>query len=426
MIVAHSGFHRVLAAEGASNFGSMLSRLAIPWLATLVLDASAWQMALLLVVDVVAGALASLWLGALIDAHGKRAVMLLADAARAAVLGLIAWTAWAHALTMAILLLASAAGALLTVAFELARSAWMAQQLGVDRLASHNAKLAMANGVSEAAAFALGGWFYQWWGAIVALLIDAASYLVSALCLRAIAETPRAHRVEHKDTSPGSAQRRSAMQRLYADTRAGLAALAASPSLRGLAVLEAITALARSVAATSYMIFVARDIALPTGVQGLVFATGAIGTFCGAALAPRLGQRLGPSRTMALGLALACLGAVCVAIVPGAGWLGITLLIAQQLIGDAGLVIHEVHDRTLRQTALGAEWLARVDGGIRSVGQLATLAGALLGGALATAAGARSALVLYAVLLALAAVWALRVPPVGAALFRRRGRQSGR
>ena len=30
-------YRRVLAAEGISNFGSMLSRLAIPWLATLVL-----------------------------------------------------------------------------------------------------------------------------------------------------------------------------------------------------------------------------------------------------------------------------------------------------------------------------------------------------------------------------------------------------
>ena len=45
---------RVIAAEGVSNFGSMLSRLAIPWVATLLLDATPAAMALLLVADVVA------------------------------------------------------------------------------------------------------------------------------------------------------------------------------------------------------------------------------------------------------------------------------------------------------------------------------------------------------------------------------------
>lgn len=395
-----SGFYRVLAAEGASNFGSMLSRLAIPWLATLVLDATAWQMALLLVVDVVAGALGSLWLGALIDARGKRAVMLGADVLRALVLALLAGAAWAQSLTMAALLLASAAGALLTVAFELARSAWMGQQLAGTDLASHNARLAMATGVSEAAAFALGGWFYQWWGAVVALLIDAANYLSSALCLRGIGETPQG-----LVTKP----QRPAWHRLWGDAHEGIAALTSSPTLRGLAVLEALTSMARSIAGTSYMIFVARDIGLSTGMQGIVFATGALGALFGAALAPRLGQHLGPARTMALGLLLATIGAACVAAVPDAGWLGVGLLVAQQLIGDSGQTVYEVHDRTLRQTAPDAEWLARVDGGIRSVGQLATLAGALLGGALATMAGARSALVLTAVVLLLASAWALRV-----------------
>ena len=38
----------VLAAEGVSNFGSMLSRLAIPWLAALVLQATPSKMAALL------------------------------------------------------------------------------------------------------------------------------------------------------------------------------------------------------------------------------------------------------------------------------------------------------------------------------------------------------------------------------------------
>ena len=55
-------------------------------------------------------------------------------------------------------------------------------------------------------------------------------------------------------------------------------------------------------------------------------------------------------------------------------------------------MLHDVHDRTLRQTAVPAELLVRTDAGIRSAGQLATLAGALVGGVMGDALGARSVL----------------------------------
>ena len=56
------------------------------------------------------------------------------------------------------------------------------------------------------------------------------------------------------------------------------------------------------------MIFVARDLGFGTGVLGLIFATGGIGSLVGAALAPRLGRRLGSVGAMFLGLSLLTLG----------------------------------------------------------------------------------------------------------------------
>lgn len=72
------GFRRVLAAETISNFGSMLSRLAIPWLATLALEVEPWQMGLLLVADVAAGAAVLLALAALAAAGALAFWMLVA------------------------------------------------------------------------------------------------------------------------------------------------------------------------------------------------------------------------------------------------------------------------------------------------------------------------------------------------------------
>jgi Na+/melibiose symporter-like transporter len=390
-----SDFQRVLAAEMVSNFGSMLSRLVIPWLATLVLTATPFEMGLLLMADVVAGACGSLLLGAVVDRMRKRAVMLAADAARASLLGLLAWLAVTHYLPLWILVLAGVARGLLTVMFDLARSAWVAQRVDAAHLPTRNAQLSAGSSLAETAAFALGGWLYQWLGAVLALLIDAGSYLVSALCLRGVRDTSVA--------PPTSPRPRARLRALLIEARAGMTALAAMPTLRTLASLEVLVALGVSLAATSYMIFVARDLGFATGMLGLIFATGGIGALLGAALAPRLGRRLSSGGAMLLGLSCLALGAFCIPIAPGATLGGAALLIAHQVIGDGGHIVHDVHDRTLRQTVVSPDLLARVDAGIHTLGQLATLIGAVGGGALATWLGARLALTLSAALFASAA-----------------------
>ena len=350
-------FSRVLLAEGASNFGSMLSRLAIPWLAALVLNASPLQMAALLMADVAAGALGALWLGPWVDRHGKRAVMLAADGARAVLLAGLALAAWQQVVSMALLVAAAAASGMLTLAFELARSAWMAQQLPTAELPGSNAQLSVTGSVSETLAFAVGGWLYQGLGAVGALLVDALSYAASALCLRGVGEVPPV-----RESPPPVA---SESEPARSDWRV----LTQHPALRTLAGIEAFKALGLALAGTSYMIFVSRDLALPTGELGLVFALGGLGAVLGASAAPRLGQHLGPGWAMTLGLGLAALGAACVPQAQGAGWAAIAWLVAHQIVGDAGHSLHDVHDRTLRQTAVPAQLLARADAGLRGIGQ---------------------------------------------------------
>lgn len=392
-------FHRVLAAESVSNFGAMLSRLAIPWLATLNLAATPLQMGWLLVADVLAGAVGGLLLGAWIDAQGKRRVMLIADVLRAVVLAALGLLAWLQQLSLALLVVAAAASGLLTVAFEMARSAWMAQRIADADLTRANAQLAVGTSLSETLAFALGGWLYQGLGAVLALLADALSYLASALCLRGLREAPAAAAPEPQA---------SAWRQWRDDTAAGLALLWRDARLRLLAAIELLGALAMSLGGTSYMIYVTRELGFSTGQQGLIFATGGLGALLGASLALRLGRRLGAGLSMAAGLGLCALGAACTPLAAGAGLVAAALLVTQQIVGDAGQTVHQIHERTLRQTLVPQALLARVDGGLRSLGQAATLLGALGGGWLAGVWGTRPALWSMVALMGLAALLAWR------------------
>jgi predicted MFS family arabinose efflux permease len=396
-------FPRVLAAEGVSNFGSMLSRLALPWLATLVLQASAWQMAALLVAQVVAAALGGLWLAGEVDRRPKRSAMLASDVLRALLFGALAWAAWRGQATMALLVAVAALDGLAGATFALARSAWIAQRVPHDELPRRNAQLSAVGSLSETAAFALGGWLFQGLGAALALAADAASFVLSALCLRGVHPAPA------PAVAP-AARGEGALRRLWAEAAGGLALVAAHPGLRVLAAIEWLLAAGGALFGTCFMIFVTRDAGYAPGPLGLVFAVGGLGALLGAWAAPALGRRLGAGGAMACGLALMTAGNAAVPLAAAGGAVGLALLVLHQLVGDGGQVLHDIHDRTLRQTLADASHRARADAGIRFAGQVATLAGALGGGAVGDALGARSALLLAVVLFGCAAVlaWAAR------------------
>jgi predicted MFS family arabinose efflux permease len=383
----------LIAAEGVSNFGGMLTRLAVPWIASLALAATPAQMAMLVVADMVAGAVGALWLGPWIDRLPKRRAMLVCDGARAVLLALLAALAWGGAISMAVLVAAALAAGVFNVAFALARSAWIAQRVPAPELARANAGLAAAGSVSETLAFASGGWLYQWAGAVWALLVDACSFVASAVLLRGVQEAPPA------GTSLSAA---SAWRRWWGEQREGWRSLLAHPVLRALTAVEALRAVGMGLVGTSYMVFVSRDLGLATGAQGLLFALGALGALAGAAVAPRLP----PATGLVCGLGLAALGALCVPLAYGAGWAAMALIAAQQIVGDAGDTVVDVHDHTLRQSLAPPDQLARVDAGIRSVGQLGALLGALLGGVWGTWQSPRAVLFGGAALFACAALCA--------------------
>jgi len=382
-------FRRVLAAEVVSNFGSMLSRLVIPWIATLVLGATPLQMGVLAVADVAAGALGALLLGVLVDRHSTRTVMVAADLLRALFLALLALAAWRGSVSLVLLMVVAALSGVATMAFELARSAWMTRYVETAALATRNAQLSAAGNITEAASFGIGGWIYQALGGVLSLAIDAASYVVSALLLIRIAHVPPA---THGAQRPN-------LRVLADEARVGMRTLLREPTLRGLTWVHMVVVLAMSLSSTSYMIYVARDLALETGVLGTIFAVGGVGSALGAVCAPRIGRRFGSRSAAVLGLGFAALGALLIPLATAPVAFAIVLLVAHQFIGDGGFVVHEIHDRTLRQSIAPVDQLAKVDAGIRMLGQLTIVAGALGGGVVATAIGARAALFLAAAIL---------------------------
>jgi hypothetical protein len=397
-----TAFRRIFAADVVSTFGSLMSRLAIPWLAVLVLQAGPLAMGLLAVADVAAAALAALLLGVVVDRLPKRRTMIACDLLRALGLLGIPLLALLDALSIGVLIAVVAANGALTVAFELAQSAWIARHTAADDLAERNSALAAGNAVTEAASFGVTGWIFQWLGATAAVVTDALTYAASALLLVGVEENapPSQPAVSGR---PGA---RAALQAFAAEVRDGLQTVAGTPVLRTLASIAALTAFASSFAATTYMIYVSRDLGFATGALGMIFALGGVGSLGGAWLVARLSHRVAPARMMVAGLFVWAIGSAAAPLAVSATLLGAVLLCVQQLVGDAGGIAVQITDRTLRQSHTPHTHLARVDASIRTLSHGCTLFGALLSGALAEAFGTRPLLFASSALFGLAGVTA--------------------
>jgi len=400
-----SSFQRVLAAEVVSTFGSLMSRLAIPWLAVLVLQAGPTAMAWIAMAHVAAGALAALLLGALVDAWPKRRTMIAADLIRAATLLSLPLLAVLGILTLPWLVAVVAINGVMTVAFELAQSAWIARSTPHDELTQRNAALAAGGAATEAVSFSVTGWLFQWLGAIAVMLADALTYLLSAALLLQIDEPAAAA----PQRAAGSRLRDRA-RALATEVQAGLRVTAAEPVLRTLAVVATLVEFAMSFAATTYMIYVSRDLALPTGILGLLFALGGVGSLTAWWAPARAAPRI-PARTWLIGsLLLWAAGSAAAPIATTAGLIGVLLIATQQIVGDAGGMAYGIADRTLRQKHAPPQLLARVDASVRTLGYAATLLGATVSGVLAERYGARALLFASSALLGVAALAALRLP----------------
>jgi MFS family permease len=294
-------------------------------------------MALLAIADVAAGASAALLLGALVDRWSAPHD----DRHRPRTRGMlftVPLMAAMDRLTIGWLVVVVAVNGALTVAFELAQSAWIARSTTQEHLTQRNSALAAGGAITEAASFGITGWLFQWLGAIVVMVTDALTYLVSALLLT----SQRAAAL--RGIAAGEASGR--VRAFAAEVQAGLRATLVDPVLRGLAAVATLVALAASFASTTYMIYVSRDVAFSTGTLGLLFGLGGIGSLVGSWLTARMATRIDARIWLIGSLALWALGSMAAPMATTAGLIGIVLIAAQQLVGDAGGMAYIIASRT--------------------------------------------------------------------------------
>lgn len=280
---------------------------------------------------------------------------------------------------------------ILTVLFAVAYPAYLPELIGEDRLVEGNGKLAASAAVAEFSGFSAGGWLVQVLTAPLAILVDAASFAVSAVTLGLIRD--REPEVHSARTSPN----------VFGEIREGIAAVHSSPLLSASALATMVFGVTRGVLGALMVLYVSRDLGLNPGILGMIWAVGGVSSFAGALWAERVTGRLGSGQAMILGLATFGLSLFCVPLATGATSIAVLLLILQQC-GDGFLVLYEINQTSLAQTVTSGRLLGRVTATLHVLGLGTALVGSVLGGWLAGMWGPRLVLASGAAMACVAAL----------------------
>ena len=393
-------FRLFFGGQTVSMTGSAVSRVALPLLGALTLHAGPLGVAALQACAWLPYLGLPLVAGVYLDRHRRRPVLIAANAAQAALLGLVPLLAAAGLLTLPVacaLALGSGVGA---VFFSIGVVTYLPDLVGRDRLLVANAAVEATRSGSDVIGRGLAGVVVQAVGAPVAILVDAVSYLVSVLTLAGI------RRGEPDPVHDGD-------RPVLADLSRGMRFVFSSRVLRRLtAWLFTVNGLWNAFS-VPYLLYALRDRHVGAGLWGVVLASSGVAALVGAAFAPRLAARFGYGPTILVTGVVSGGPLILVPAVSGGTPVLVSVWIAAEALAGLGVGVTNVLLTTLRTHITPPHLLGRVASATRQLSFGAIPLGPLVGGLLAGTLGNRPTLLLLPALMIassalLVPVWPLR------------------
>ena len=390
-------FRWLWIGETTSTLGTHVTRLALPLVAVVTLDASTFQVSLLTAVTWLPWLVIGLPAGAWVDRLRPRPVMLTCDGISLVVLLSVPGAAWAGALTVAHLLVAALLVGTAAVFFQTAQQVYLPAIVPRPHLPEANGKLQGSEATAQIAGPGLAGPIAQVAGAVAGLLVDALSFAVSAVCLL---------RIRVPDRGEPAAGPRVGLRREIGE---GLRFLAADPYLRVLTGYGALSNLALTGYQAILVVFLVREVGAAPATVGLLLGAMSVGGLLGAAFASALARLVGSARGMIAANAAAGPFALLIPLTDHGSRLALVVLGGVGV--GAAVVAGNVLKSSFRQAYTPRPMLGRVVVGMQFFNYGTIPLGAVIGGALGTALGLRPTMWLMAMGVALAPL-ALLVGPM--------------
>jgi MFS family permease len=371
----------VVSAYAISAIGSEVTVLAIPIAAAILLGASPLQMGLLTAAGTAPYVGFALVVGAWVDRlRRRRPLMIAADLVAAAAL-LTVPLAWALGLlTVPQLIAVELVVGVARVTFRPAFSTHLPDVVPPVAVTSAYSRLRASEATATIAGPTLGGSLVTLLSAPVAVLLDALSFVLSALLVGKV-RTP-----ERVGFQPPP------RRRLAQEINEGMSYLGRDRRLRAIAGAAANVNFFGLMVFALLVVYLTRDHDFTPLMVAAVTVAGGLGALAGALVAPRVAERIGRGRTIILGSAVFSFGMIAFPAAHGPRWLVLAILCVNEVVMGVGIMLFDVTTGAFYVTDIPAEIRGRVSASMGTISQGVKALGALAGGALATAYGVRPAL----------------------------------
>jgi MFS family permease len=306
------GFDLFWTGQTVSMVGDRVTLFVVPTLMIFLLHASALQVGVVAMAQYLGIPLVGPVAGVLVDRWDKRWTMLVCDLVRLAAVSVIPLAYWGHFLSTPLLFCCVAVTSGATIFFNVGYLVAVPAVVSEDHIVNAYSRLEGSGSVSEVAGPSIAAGLYSALG-VAALLVDAASYLVSAVCFRFM--RPWGERT----VVQGSVKDRLTL---------GFRLNWADPVLRRVIVAAVTLNSGGPVFVTVLPILAYRGLHLSVGAFGAAMSFAALGALLGAVLAPKLSERMGVGRMFAWALLLHCLaglGVLAAPALPSAGVIAVTM-----------------------------------------------------------------------------------------------------
>ncbi|MCG8352541.1 MAG: MFS transporter, partial [Chloroflexales bacterium] len=378
---SNTQFMKLWIGQTVSLFGTQITRLALPLTAVAVFNVTPAEMSVLTTLQFLPFLLFGLAAGVWVDRSRRQPVLLTAEVGRSLLLASIPVLGLLGLLRLEYLYLVGFLIGVLTVFFDVAYQAFLPSLVARSQLVDGNSKLTFSDSAARMLGTGAGGVLIQLVTAPLAIIIDAVSYLISALLISLI-----------RVTEPIASARRP-QQSLLKDVGEGLTFVWREQALRTIAGAGITLNIFESIVLTFFVLYLTRDLALDAPVLGAVVIAGSIGSLAGTLLARKTVQRYGVSATLTAALGAIAAGRLLLPLAFGPPLLLLTLLFVSQIVSSMGGVVYNVAQISLRQ-AITPEYLqGRMNASLRFLVWGALPLGSLLGGVIGSLVGLKVALV---------------------------------
>lgn len=376
-----SDFSRLWVGQGVSSLGSQVTTLAVPLTAVLYLHVTAFQMGLLAALREVGFLAPMLVLGAMVDQMRRRPLMIGADLGRTVLIALIPLLAWVGVLDMPVLYLVGIAAGSLASVFILAYQAYLPSLVDQEALLSSNSKLQATSSVSDVAGPGLAGVLVQIMGAPYALLVDAGTFLFSAVMVSAI-----------RKPEPAAGRRETQahwLRAIFDDIWSGLSFTFRHSILRPLAVADAAFNFFATLMLTLFVLYAVRSAHLSASQIGIVFAAFGIGGVIASAAVGRVAAKIGYGWLLLTGYLVGGLSILSIPFVAGTPLLRTVLYGIVFFIAGCGIIALNIAEMTMKQVVTPNSAQGRVSAGFGFIIGALVPFSALLAGILGASIGLR-------------------------------------